>query len=126
MMNKATIFITASWSGLIGLAISCLSLLLSLPEAAFLGGMVLAVLSCLAMMWARSADEFTLALWTAGASVAFGTMLLSFLGLPFAEGVFDGATGAERKQNIPASTAPALAIVAFYIGLFAKRAFGDS
>ncbi|MDJ0641952.1 MAG: hypothetical protein QNJ15_03965 [Erythrobacter sp.] len=125
-MNKANIFMTASWAGLAGLSIAAISLLVAFPEPAFLSGMILAVLSCLAMLWARNADEFTLALWTAGSSVAFGTMLLSFLGLPAAEGVFDGATGAERKQDIPASVPPALAIVAFYIGLFAKRAFGDA
>lgn len=125
-MSKATIFMTASWSGLAGIALAAISFLLSLPEAVSVVGMTLAVFSCIAMLWSRNADEFTLALWTAGASVAFGTMLITYLGLPAAEGFLDGLTGAERKQDVPAWLTSALAIVAFYIGLFSKRAFGDS
>ena len=125
-MNKASIFIGAGWTGLAGLLVALVGYLASLPGWLSLAGMILAVFSCIAMLWARRADEFTFGLWTAGASVAFGTMLLTYLGLPFLEGVFDGITGAERKQDIPASTMPILAIAAFYIGLFSRRAFGGT
>lgn len=42
-----------------------------------------------------------------------------------AEGFFDGLTGNESGQDIPASIIPVFAIAAFYIGLFVKRILGD-
>ncbi|QFT77845.1 hypothetical protein [Erythrobacter sp. THAF29] len=125
-MNKASIFMNASWVGLIGLAIGGLSLIPAVSSALAFPGMILAVLSGFAMLATRNADEYTLALWTAGASVAFATMLIIFIGLPAAEGIYDGATGAERRQDIPASIVPILTILAFYAGLFAKRLLGDA
>ena len=77
------------------------------------------------MLATRKADEFTLSLWNAGASVTFGTMLISLPGIPFAEGVFDGFVGNGSGQDIPATLAPVFAIVAFYIGVTVKRALGD-
>lgn len=116
----------ASWVGLAGLGLALGGAILSLPFTVALVGLTAALLSTVVMLWARRADEFTISLWNAGASVAFGTMLLSFPGIPAAEGFFDGLTGNENGQNIPATIAPVLAIIAFYIGLFIKRLLGDA
>lgn len=125
-MNKAAIFMNASWVGLAGLGVALGGAILSLPSTVALVGLTITLLSTVVMLWARRADEFTISLWNAGASVAFGTMLLSFPGIPAAEGFFDGLTGDENGQNIPATIAPVLAIMAFYIGLFIKRLLGDA
>ena len=125
-MNKAAIFMDASWVGLAGLGVALGGAILSLPSTVALVGLTITLLSTVVMLWARRADEFTISLWNAGASVAFGTMLLSFPGIPAAEGFFDGLTGDENGQNIPATIAPVLAIMAFYIGLFIKRLLGDA
>lgn len=124
-MNKASIFMGASWTGLAGLGIAGAAAILSAPNAIAAAGTAIATLSSVVMLSTRRADEFTESLWNAGASVAFGTMLLAFPGLPFAEGFFDGLTGNESGQNIPASIIPVFAIAAFYIGLFGKRILGD-
>ena len=125
-MNKASIFMTTSWVGLAGLGLAIAGLAIPGIEVATLAGMIVATLSAIAMLWARKADEYTTGLWNAGASVAFGAMLLAYPGLPFAEGAYDGLTGAQRAQDISASIVPGLAVVSFYIGLFAKRGFGDA
>jgi hypothetical protein len=124
-MNKANIFMGASWTGLAGLGLAVGGALFSAPTLVAMAGIVTAILSAVVLLWARRADEFTLSLWNAGASVAFGTMLLAFPGLPFAEGLYDGFTANEKGRNIPASIIPVFAIAAFYIGLFIKRLLGD-
>ena len=125
-MNKAAIFMNASWVGLAGLGVALGGAILSLPSTVALVGLTITLLSTVVMLWARRADEFTISLWNAGASVAFGTMLPSFPGIPAAEGFFDGLAGNEKGRNIPATIAPVLAIMAFYIGLFVKRLLGDA
>jgi hypothetical protein len=125
-LRKASIFMTASWAGLAGLCLALGGALLSAPTGIATAGIATAILSAVLLLWARRADEFTQSLWNAGASVAFGTMLLAFPGLPFAEGFYDGVSGAEHGQDIPASVIPVLAIAAFYVGLFVKRLLGDA
>jgi hypothetical protein len=115
----------ASWVGLSGLVIAFGGALLSAPTGVAFAGIVTAILCAVVLLWARRADEFTQNLWNAGASVAFGTMLLTFPGLPAAEGFYDGVTANEGGQSIPATIVPIFAIVAFYIGLFVKRLLGD-
>lgn len=125
-MNKANIFMTASWIGLAGLIAAIASLLASLPLVVAVTGGFAAWLAALFMLWARGADEYTQALWTAGTSVAFGSMLITFLALPFLEGVYDGVTSTENGRNIPMSIVPLFAILNFYIGVFVKRLLGDA
>jgi hypothetical protein len=124
-MNKASIFMGASWTGLAGLCLALGGAALSAPTGVATAGITTAILSAVLLLWARRADEFTQSLWNAGASVAFGTMLLAFPGLPSAEGFYDGLTGDESGRDIPASVVPVFAIGAFYIGLFVKRLLGD-
>lgn len=124
-LNKASIFMGASWTGLAGLGITIGAALVSAPDGVGVAGIAIAILSAAVLLWTRQADEFTQSLWNAGASVAFGTMLLTFPGLPAAEGFYDGLTANEGGQDIPAVIVPMLAIAAFYLGLFAKRLLGD-
>lgn len=124
-MNKANIFMTASWIGLAGMigAIVCLGL--SLASIWAVSAAVLACLAAIVMLWSRGADEYTQALWTAGASVAFGSMVVTFLGLPFLEGMYDGFTDTEGGPDIPTEVVLLFAVLCFYIGVFAKRLRGD-
>lgn len=124
-LNKASIFMGASWAGLAGLGITIGAALVSAPDGVGVAGIAIAILSAAVLLWTRRADEFTQSLWNAGASVAFATMLLAFPGLPAAEGFYDGLTANEGGQDIPAVIVPMLAIAAFYLGLFAKRLLGD-
>ena len=124
-MNKASIFMGASWIGLGGLAFALAGLAFEGSNAVFLSGWAVVALSNFVMLATRKADEYTLGLWNAGASVAFGAMLVLFFALPAFEGAYDGLTGAEKKQDIPASFVPVLAIMTFNIGLFVKRLVGD-
>ena len=125
-MNKAAIFMNASWVGLAGLGLALGGAILSLPFTVALIGLTATFLSTLVMLWARRADEFTLSLWNAGASVAFGTMLLTLPGLPLVEGIYDGVTGAEHSRDIPVTLVPIFAVGAFYIGPFVKRLLGEA
>ena len=125
-IDRASIFMAASWTGLGALALTAVAAFAEAPAALTVPGLLLVIASSYVMLATRRADEYTEGLWNAGASVAFGTMLVTFIGLPFAEGFFDGATGNEDGQNIPATVVPVLAIAAFYIGLFVKRLLGDS
>ena len=124
-MNKANIFMGASWTGLAGL------LLVGTAQSADAWGMLgmhgttLLMIGSFAMLATRKTDEYTLGLWNAGASVAFGTMLITFLGLAFVEGFIDGLTGSDSGRTILADTVLVLQIAAFYIGLFVKRLLGD-
>jgi len=124
-MNRASIFMGASWVGLGALILTVAAAFADAPLVIALPLILLVISSTYVMLFTRRADEFTEGLWNAGASVAFGTMLITFLGLPAAEGSFDGATDTEDGKNIPAAVVPMLAIAAFYIGLFVKRLLGD-
>lgn len=124
-MSKASIFMNASLVGLAGLAVALGGAFLSAPSGIATAGIATAILCAVLLLWTRRADEFTNSLWNAGASIAFGAMLLAFPGLPMAEGFYDGLTGNESGRDIPATVVPVLAIAAFYVGLFAKRLLGD-
>lgn len=124
-INRASIFIAASWIGLGALVLTAAAAVAEASQVITVPLLLLVIASSIAMLTTRRADEYTEGLWGAGASVAFGTMLVTFLGLPAAEGFYDGVTGTEDGQNIPATVVPLLAIAAFYIGLFIKRLLGD-
>lgn len=123
-MNKATAFLGASWVGLSGLGVAIMGIVASGPTAVHVAGMFVAIFAAILLFWARKADEYTLGLWNAGASVAFGAMVIAYLGVPSAEGMYDGFMGKEQNRDLSADLIPALAIFAFYIGLFLKRLRG--
>ena len=124
-MNKASLFIYASWAGLVALCVATLGYVQVAPFSLGPIAMIFAILACLAMLWARGADEYTSSLWQAGTSTAFGVTLISFFGLTFAAGFIDGVMGVEKTKDIHAETIPVFAVTGFYIGLFLKRLFGD-
>jgi hypothetical protein len=124
-MTRADIFMTASWVGLSGLGVTITGIVASGPTAVHVAGMFVAIFAAILLFCARKADEYTLGLWNAGASVAFGAMVLAYLGIPFAEGMYDGFTDNEQSRDLSADLIPAFAIFAFYFGLFWKRLLGD-
>lgn len=123
-MNKATTFLGASWVGLSGLGVAITGIVASGPAAVHVAGMFVAIFAAILLFWARKADEYTLGLWNAGASVAFGAMVMAYVGVPFAEGMYVGFTDKEQSDASSAALIPALAIFAFYFGLFWKRLRG--
>lgn len=121
----------AGWAGLLGLVIWTTAAFAGLEKAVNVTGALITIAACWVMLFTRNADEYTRGLWTSAASLAFATMLILFLGLPFAEGVYDGFNSAhngtpksESKQDIPAIASIVAAIGAFYVGLFWKRLRG--
>lgn len=124
-MNRASIFMGASWVGLAGL------ILIASAQAPWgsadlrLSGALLLIIGSFAMLFTRRADEYTERLWNAGASVAFGALLINFIGLAFVEGFIEGLTDRKIERSITGDLALLLSIVAFYIGLFVKRLLGD-
>lgn len=130
-MTKANIFMGAGWVGLAAVIAVLAGSAASLPQWFIAAGTLTCVGACWTMLFTRNADEYTRGLWTTAASLAFATMLVLFLALPFAEGVYDGfrsahagTPGEGNKQDIPALASIAFAILAFYIGLFWKRVSG--
>ena len=125
-IERASLFMAAGWAGLGFLVLTLAIAPTGAPQALGVAGVVAVIVSSYVMLATRRADEYTEGLWNAGASLAFATMLLTFVGLPLAEGVHDGATGADDSQDIPAAVVPVLAIFAFYTGLFWKRLRGGA
>ena len=129
-MNKATVFISASWFGAaFGVAALANSLVGALPARASVYLLVVCMLSCWVMLFTRNADEYTRGLWTSAASLAFAVILLMYIGLPAAEGFVDGLTEAlsdtsETTMQSSSDWILGMALGAFYIGLFWKRLRG--
>lgn len=121
----------AGWVGLLGIVASGIGLLWDLPKSAEITGALVAIFAGWTMLFTRTADEYTRGLWNSGASFAFATLLILFLGLPFAEGFIDGMRSAFEdrdpdlyQRDIPGEVTVGIAIGAFYIGLFWKRVRG--
>ena len=123
-MNKANIFMGASYTGLAGIVMVLAAFYEPVPQSINIAGGLLTVGSCIAMLATRSSDEYTRGLWNSGASFAFATMILLFLLLPFAEGVYDGFHGNESNRDIPAIVGTGCAVLGYYIGFFWKRLRG--
>jgi len=124
-MNRASIFMGASWAGLAGMLIFTAALWVFPSEELRMVGAMPLLFGSLALLWTRKADEYAAGLWYAGASVAFGVLLLSTFGLGFAHGFIDGLLDRENDDAISADAVLTLQIAAFYIGLFVKRLLGD-
>ncbi|MBX7540742.1 hypothetical protein [Qipengyuania sphaerica] len=76
--------------------------------------------------WRRKRDEYTFALWTAGASMGFGAFVLFYFGGAFIEGVYDGATGRERQMDFEAQGMELVAITTFYLAIIWKHLRGGT
>jgi hypothetical protein len=124
-MNRASIFMGASWTGLAGMLIFTAAQWVFPSEGFRMLGAVLVIFSSLALLWARKTDEYTAGLWNAGASIAFGALLLLTFGLGFAQGFIDGLLDREGYDTMSAGAVLTLQIAAFYVGLFVKRLLGD-
>lgn len=125
-MTKANTFMYASWIGPIGFALFAASTILAPASGLHVIGGFCLILGGIILLITRNADEFTRALWNSGASMAFAALLVLYLGIPFAEGMYDGFTDSERSSELGAEIAVLIAISAFSIGLFWKRFRGDA
>lgn len=130
-MNKASIFMSAGWVGLAGITVGFSQYFSDQLELVGGIGLMFAVFAGWTMFFTRNADEYTRGLWTSAASLAFAAVLLLFLGLPFAEGFYDGFMAglndtdpALAKRDTTSDAVIFIAIVGFYIGLFWKRIRG--
>ena len=124
-INRASIFMAASWSGLSGLLLYGAGKSPSAPQAFTTIGISLIIVSSFALLLTRRADEYTTGLWNAGASVAFGALLINFIGLAFVEGLIEGFADRAIDRIVSGDLALLLSIAAFYIGLFIRRLLGE-
>ena len=62
----------------------------------------------------RNADEYVAAIWRAGTSTAFVFTAAVLIFVPFLEGFFDGLMGLEKGQDIDASDASEMVIIAAF------------
>jgi hypothetical protein len=125
-LNKASIFMASSWAGLAGLLLITAGYAYSGAPVLLSSGILVLIVSSFALLLTRKADEYTQGLWNAGASVAFGSLLVLSAGLGFVEGLIEGFTGSGRERSISADAVLTLQIASFYIGLFVKRLLGDA
>ena len=127
-MNKANFFMCASWIGLAGIASPAIILLVDLDPIFGSFSLFAVWLACVVMLFTRNADEYTQALWRSGTSWAYATLLILLLGLPFAEGFYDGAQtvemGEKGERDIPSTATIAVAILAYYVGFFVRKLRG--
>lgn len=124
-MTKANFFLASSWVGLAGLLVAYIGATGVLAPTIRPIGALIAVLACWAMLVTRNADEYTRALWNTGASLAFATVLVLYIGLPFAEGLYDGLRSDETsRRDIPAGFGVTIGIAAFFVGHAWKRLRG--
>lgn len=79
----------------------------------------------LLFLW-RKRDEYTRALWTAGASMGFGAFVLFYFGGAFVEGFYDGATGRDRHMDFEAQGMELVAMTTFYLAIVWKHLKGGT
>ena len=86
------------------------------------------VAACFVMFLTRNADEYVAALWRAGTNLAFLTLLLSVLLIPFAEGFIDGLMSASTEdpgvQDLKTDLVPEIAFTGFFLAHFWARLRG--
>lgn len=124
-IDKANIFMGASWSGLAGMLLYGAAQATSALADFDIFGTLLLIASSLLLLWTRKADEYTVGLWNAGASTAFASMLVLALGFSAGAGFVAGITDSDAENPVTADAVLTVEIAAFYIGLFVKRLRGD-
>lgn len=100
------------------LATVCVLLSFGLDLPDFVKGLSIGmmVVPLVVMHVRRWRDEYIDTLWQAGTSLAFAAVVVGFLVLPFAEGIYDGFTGSPADRGIPAEATLFAGILAFYGG----------
>lgn len=118
-MHLALSHVAAVSLGVIALAVTHV-----IPEGLALIGFVFGTLSVIVMYTTRNSDEWIAALWSAGANAGFvGAMAWLVIG-PAVEGFYDGLTGSEPGQDLPAEAASIVALVCFLVAFNLKRVRG--
>lgn len=116
LAERTRLYLIMAHCGALGAAGVLLTFGLALPD--FIKGVSMGVMIAplAALLMRRLRDEYLEELWRSGTSLAFVVVVLAFLVIPFAEGVYDGYTGNGSGQDIPAEAAGLAAIIAFYTG----------
>ncbi|WP_374405713.1 hypothetical protein [Pelagerythrobacter sp.] len=112
-------------------AIPCLALLIlskmgMLEESYGVIGAASLVLSMMVMFMSRNADEYTLSLWSAGATAGFMAAVAWLIFAPLIEGFVDGATGNAHIRDWPADMGIHIGIAVFLIAFNLKRFRGTA
>ncbi|RNJ62956.1 MAG: hypothetical protein EDM03_00455 [Porphyrobacter sp. IPPAS B-1204] len=123
-MNKASVFMAASWTGLAGLLLYGAAQATPALAGFDIFGTLLLIASSIALLWTRKADEYTEGLWNAGASTAFASMVILAMGFSFGAGFVAGITDSDGENPVSADAVLTLQIAAFYVALFIKRLLG--
>lgn len=87
-------------------------------------GTTLGVLAIIVMFTLRNSDEWIASLWTAAANAGFVVAIAWLMILPFAEDFYDGLTGNDSGQDLPADLASLVSLGAFLAALYLKRIRG--
>ncbi len=119
--KRTTLYLVMSYLGTAAIALFLAATVLDWPD--FVRGLSIGMLlvSLWMLMRRKLRDEYIQSLWNAGTSLAFATLVAIFLFAPALEGFFDGATGRADIMDTPASLAPAVAILGFFVGFHFKR-----
>ena len=88
--------------------------LVSLPDTVNFVAMMTLIVAIITMFRTRNADEYVAAIWRAGTSTAFIITAAALIFLPFIEGFIDGLMGYENGQDIDASDASEMVIIASF------------
>ncbi|WP_226700866.1 hypothetical protein [Qipengyuania gaetbuli] len=88
--------------------------LVTLPETVNFVAIMTLFFAVITMFMTRNADEYVAAIWRAGTSTAFVFTAAVLIFLPFTEGFIDGLMGYENGQDIDASDASEMVIIASF------------
>ena len=88
--------------------------LVTLPEMVNFVAIMTLFFAVITMFMTRNADEYVAAIWRAGTSTAFVFTAAVLIFVPFTEGFIDGLMGIENGQDIDASDASEMVIIASF------------
>lgn len=86
----------------------------TLPETVNFVAIMTLFFAVITMFMTRNADEYVAAVWRAGTSTAFVFTAAVLIFVPFTEGFIDGLMGYENGQDIDASDASEMVIIASF------------
>ena len=119
--KRTRLYLAAANMGAAAIILFVAARLLDWPD--FVKGLSVGILlvSLIMLLVRKLRDEYVERLWASGTSLAFAVLVVWFLVTPFAEGLIDGFRAAPRHRDLPMELAPAVALVAFFIGFHAAR-----